>query len=67
MSKAENQSLIKVQEEENKKNEAFYLERCQNFDFCPKCEGYGEIFDDSDLEEPHKECDRCFGNGTYYI
>ena len=59
-------SLRLVQEKENRKNEQHSLLQFYKDDECPKCEGYGEIYDSIDFEQPHKECDRCFGTGQFY-
>ena len=32
-------------------------------DKCPRCDGFGEIYDDADYLKPHKECDHCHGTG----
>lgn len=58
--------IIKAQQEQNILNEIYNQQQFKLKDECPMCEGYGDIYDELDLEEPHKECERCYGTGSFY-
>jgi DnaJ-class molecular chaperone len=61
----QNLKARQIQDEQNQLNRLHNIKYFQSRGECPFCEGYGELFDSSDLEEPHKDCHYCGGSGDW--